>query len=370
MSKATAKPLRRAELEALFDALEAAPWAHDFFAVIRRIEALQPSAPRWGSAARPGQEAIRLSQVPELDFAPAALAEFDRRRSVPRLGVRFFGLLGPQGPMPLHLTEYVRERLRNHADPTLARFLDVFHHRLLSLFYRAWAQAQPTVHHDRPTEDRYAAWLGATAGVADVGESHDAVPTSAKLFQAGLIGQRSRHPEALCQVLRQHFGVPAQVQEHVGHWLHMASADRSRLGFARNRSERSWRPVGQLGLDVNAGSKAWDRQFKFRVVLGPLTLSQYLSFLPDGSAWPVLRDWVRLLAGADLCWDLQLVLRSPEIPAPRLDKTLRLGLTSWLGPGGKPAGRARAPIDRRDLRIRPSSQTAPTALSRTGVPHG
>ena len=81
----------------------------------------------------------------------------------------------------------------------------------------------------------------------------------------------------------------------------------------------------------------------------------------------MLRDWVRLLAGADLCWDLQLVLRSHEIPAPRLDKTLRLGQTSWLGPGGKPAGRARASIDRRDLRIRPPS---PPAQSRTGVPHG
>ena len=72
--------------------------------------------------------------------------------------LRLFGLFGPHGPMPMHVTELARERLRAHQDPTLARFSDIFHHRLLALFYRSWAQNQPTVQHDRPKNDRFAAW--------------------------------------------------------------------------------------------------------------------------------------------------------------------------------------------------------------------
>lgn len=341
------------QLERLLQGLEAEPWAHDFFALMRRIDALRPNAPLLGKALRPSQELMRLGQVPELDFAPAALARFNRDGRQPRLGVRFFGLLGPHGPMPLHLTEYVRERLHQRNDPTISRFLDVFHHRLLSLFYRAWAETQPVVQQDRPGQDRYAAWLGACFGFTRRTEAASAVPDHARLYQAGLIASRSRHPEALTKVLRQYFRVPVQLEPHVGHWLQLAEADRSRLGFARNRPERSQVPHAELGRSANAGRKVWDRQYRFRLRMGPLTMQQYQDFLPGGSAWPPLLDWVRLLAGQDLRWDTQLVLRAPEVPEPRLDRRMRLGLTSWLGSGGRRQGVRRPATDRDELRLRP-----------------
>jgi type VI secretion system protein ImpH len=348
---------RARALNELFDAVEARPWDFDFYALMRRIDALRPHQPALGLAQRPSQEALRLGQVPELDFAPAALARFDRKGDrPPLLGVRFFGLLGPHGPMPLHLTEYVRERLHQRSDPTAARFLDVFHHRMTSLFYRAWAQSQPVVQQDRPKDDRYATWLGATFGLNRHLPAADSVPESAKLFQAGLIASRSRHPEALTKVLRQYFGVPVALEPHVGQWLSVAAEDRSRLGFARNRPERSQVPHAELGLSANAGHKVWDRQYKFRLRFGPLTLQQYLDFLPGGRAFQPLGDWVRILAGQDLQWDAQLVLRKNEVPEPRPDRRMRLGLTSWVGRGGKArGGEHRPPSDRDDLKLRPNS---------------
>ena len=100
--------------------------------------------------------------------APTPMAAFEQAQGdlPPRLQVRLFGLLGPNGPMPLHITEYVRERLRNAGDPTLSKFLDIFHHRFISLFYRAWAQAQPFVNHDRPKSDRFTVYVGAFLGLA------------------------------------------------------------------------------------------------------------------------------------------------------------------------------------------------------------
>ncbi len=365
---APTKPWRQQALEHLLDDLERQPWAYDFFALMRRIESLRPDSPRIGKAQRPSQEPLRLSQVAEMDFAPAPIARFDRTGpGTGRLGVRFFGLLGPQGPMPLHLTEYVRERRHQHADPTLSRFLDIFHHRLLSLFYRAWAQAQPAVQMDRPQDDRYGVWLGACFGLGSGTSGRDSVPDAAKRFQAGLLVCRSRHPEAMRKVLRHYFGVPVALQSHVAHWMPVAQDDRSRLGHAANRPQRRGLGGGgaQLGRTANTGSKVFDRQFKFRLDIGPLNLASYESFLPGGRAFVELRDWVGLLAGGDLLWDARLGLTGAEVPPPRLGRTVRLGLTTWLGHGSR--GAADRSIDRWDLRLRPAASSTPY---RPGATHG
>jgi len=341
---ATAEGAAAAALADLLRAVHADPSAFDFFALLRRVDSLRRSLPRTGEAQRPRQEALRLAQAPELDFAPSPLhalqwPQAGSGQTAPRLVVRFFGLLGPMGPMPLHFTEVVRERLLHHGDSTLAHFLDLFHHRLLSLFYRAWAQAQPVVHLDRPSEDRFHFWLGALAGAPPVA---GALPPHALAYQAGWLTARSRHPEMLAKVIGQFFGVRARVEEHVGQWLPMAREDRTRLSFARNRPERNATPPAGLGRSANAGSRVWDRQYRFRLQLGPLTHAQVLSFLPGGEAWPRLLHWVRLLAGREMQWELQLDLADGEQPPARLGRvpgqSPRLGLTSRIGHAGRHPG--------------------------------
>ena len=338
---------RAAEWHALLADLLERPHAHDFFALLRRIEALAPQAPRLGCALRPSQERLRLGEEPELDYAPASLMRFEMGGAAPRLGVRFFGLLGPHGPMPLQFTEYVRERLVQRADPTPLRFLDVFHHRLLLLFYRAWAQSQPTVQHDRPHDDRFAAWLGAMIGADGAARAQDSLAHNARLYQAGLLGQRAQSAEGLCKLLASHFSVPARIAQHVSHWMALPRGERSRLGHARNRVERLVCAPPRLGESASAGSKAWDRQYKFRIVLGPLSLAQYRAFQPGQAAWAELRDWVRSYMGQHLQWDVQLCLARDEVPAPRLGRHVEAGLTAWLGRGPR--------RDRSDLRLRPDA---------------
>lgn len=347
MNASTASAERHARQVRLFEALAEAPWAHDFFAVLRQIESLAPSQPRLGTALRPGAEPIRLGQDPELDFAPAAIMSFKAGETGrPRLGVRFFGLFGPMGPLPLHLTEYARDRLRNHADPTLARFADVFHHRALLLFYRAWAQAQPAVQADRPGDDQYAKWVGALFGQApEAMRGADAVPDGAKRYAAGHLSRATRNPESIAKVLRQYFGVPVRVEPWVGHWLALRPTDRTRLGAPGDRHGAA------LGASAVAGSKVWDRQYKLRLHIGPLTLAQYRSFLPGQPSLLALRDWMRQLLGFEMLWDVRLVLRGPDVPALGLDGGARLGWTTWLG--------RKAPhSDRGDLRLHPARLAA------------
>ncbi len=173
------------ETVALMQALEAAPHRFNFFQAMRLIEAANPHLDRIGKAQKPGGEPVRLGQEPSLAFAPSMLAAFrpGEEDAPDYLSGFFFGMFGPNGPLPLHLTEYARDRERLSHDPTFRAFADVFHHRMMSLFYRAWAEVQPTVQLDRPEEDQFAKYVGATFGMGQQAlTNRDALDDHAKLF--------------------------------------------------------------------------------------------------------------------------------------------------------------------------------------------
>jgi type VI secretion system protein ImpH len=309
---------------ALLGAIAKAPHAFDFYETLRRLECAYADKPRWGRALRPADEPVRFGQEPTLAFAPTALAAFEpaTETAPPRLSVYHFGLLGPNGPLPLHLTEYARDRLRQHGDATFARFLDVLQHRFITLLYRAWAQAQPHVHLDRPGDDHYAVFLGALfGGGTPATRGRDAVPDYARLHYAGILSRQVRSPDGLTSILADFFRVPARVETFVGHWLDLAPAERTALGGAG----------ATLGSRAVLGGAVWDRQHKFRIALGPLTLDEYKSFLPGGGRLRELVDWVRTYLGFELEWDVSLKLRHDAVPLTRLGGGTRLGWSSWLG---------------------------------------
>jgi type VI secretion system protein ImpH len=323
---------RETDTLGFFSALAEAPYAFDFYQTLRRLECLFSDKPRWGEALRPVDEEVRLGQEPELSFAPAPLAWFgtppgERR---PRLQVRLFGLFGPNGPLPLHLTEYARERARNANDRTFSRFADMFHHRFIALFYRAWAQGQPHVSRDRPDRDRVAGYVASLLGLMPATfRGRDSVPDVAKLFQVGMLVRHVRNADGLRMILEHFFKVPVHIEEFVAHWLALPPSERTYLG----------RSGTLLGAGAVAGSQVWDRQHKFRVQIGALTLEEYESFLPGGARLVKLVHWVRFYFSMELDWDVQLILKAEQVPPLTLDRTRRLGWTTWLGdrPGTRAA---------------------------------
>jgi len=305
------------------------PWAHDFFALLRRIEATVPEVPRLGTAARPADEPVRLGQQPSLAFTDGTLAGIDAASTPPRIAVNLLGLLGPNGPLPTFLTEFARARLLHRGDRTFVAFLDMLQHRFIALYYRAWAQAQPTVSRDRPHEDRFAGYLDAMVGLlAEGSRARDAVPIDAKRFNAGLLARGPRSAAGLVAIVRAHFGVPARLEQFAGHWLTLDRRERTRLA-SRGASAR-------LGLGAVLGRRVWDRQHKFRLTLGPLDRPTYESFLPGGRAFPVLADWIRTYTGDEYAWDVRLLLAPESVPRATAGVQGRLGWTAWI------AGRARS----------------------------
>jgi type VI secretion system protein ImpH len=314
-------------LAALFESFAARAWGQGFYQALRAMEATTPGRPRLGRSTRPGQDALRLAQDPSAIFAPAPLAGFDpsAEGAPPRLTVHFFGLFGPDGPLPLHLTDYARDRRRNHRDPGFSRFADIFHHRALSLFWRAWADVRPTVSFDRPAEDRYQTYVGALIGLGqETLRARDAMPDLTKLHFAGLLANQTRHACGLAAILSAFFTMPVRVECFVGAWLTMPKADRSALG-AERRS-------GVLGETILLGASVWSRQQKFRLVFGPLSLAEYMRLLPGGQSFRRLIPIVRNYAGDTMLWDVNMVLRAEEVPRTQLGRAGRLGWTTWLHP--------------------------------------
>jgi type VI secretion system protein ImpH len=308
---------------AWLEALESEPYRFDFYTALRRLECLHRDHPRLGTASRLADSPVRLGQEPSLDFPASTVASFGRGASgVPRLVVRFMGLFGPHGPLPLHLTEHARDRLRNADDRTFSSFADVFHDRAISLFFRAWAASQPTVSLDRPGEDRFGDYLASLVGLGMPAlRDRDAWADSAKQHYAGHLSCQSRHPDGLSCMVRDYFGLPARVVEFVGEWLVLAGEDRLYLGTRRES--------GCLGRNTVIGARVWERQHRFRLVLGPLGYADYTRMLPGGESLPRLAALVRNYLGDQFSWELQLVLRRAEVPRLELGRLGRLGWTTW-----------------------------------------
>jgi type VI secretion system protein ImpH len=314
-----------AAVQEIYDRLAARPASFDLFQAMRRIESAHPDKPRLGDALRPIDEPIRFTEEASLTFAPAGIAQFDRSASPPRLMQRIFGFLGPNGALPIHLTEYARERQLHHGDRTFGAFLNMLLHRFGLFFYRAWARANPVVSLDRPDDAPVLRHVGALIGLAEESmRERDALGDFAKLHFVGRLARSVRDADGLEAWVRLHFGLPVRVEQFCGHWMPLAREERSRL-----------RRDGEHGLGRGAvlGSSVWDVQHKFRIVIGPLAWDRFTTMLPGGGLLDQLQAMVRQYVGFEFAWDLRLILRRDDVPAWQLGARRGVGLlgrTAWL----------------------------------------
>jgi len=270
-----------ADMQALIDRVARAPHEFDLWHLLRAVDALHRDKPPLGRAPRPRDEALRIGQEPSLAFAPTQISKASPgTKGRPRVSILGFGLFGPNGPLPIHLTEYARERLRAHSDGTFVAFCDLFHHRFTLFFYRAWADAQATVSLDRGNAnigavaaDSFSRFVASLVHLGDPAlRDRDAVPDHAKFFGAGHLVRDTRNAEGLQRLLQLYFKVPVRIEQWVTHWLTLAPEQRTRLGGGR--------VAEQLGAGAVAGARVPDVQSKFRVRLGPVTLHEYEQNLP------------------------------------------------------------------------------------------
>src|SRR5688500_7477528 len=183
--------------------LQEEPHRFSLFAALRLMERVYGDRPRLGESRRAAEDAIRLSQPPYLTFVPTELAGLQTSdEAIPRLEEYSFGLFGPNGPLPLHFTEVAYERQRQLNDPTFSDFINFLQHRLIALFYRAWAESDPATSHDRPDSDRFKLYLGALLGLGfDASAGRDAVLDQSKLSRVAQFGALTVSGDGLEEVI-------------------------------------------------------------------------------------------------------------------------------------------------------------------------
>lgn len=328
----------RHQTTALIDELFENPRGFDFFQAVRLLECSaageQGSSAGVGDDHAPQAEAVRFRTRPSLTFAVTEVADLRQRAPPSEMEVAFLGFVGTVGVLPQHYTELLIERL-HLKDSTLRDFLDLFHHRLLSFFYRAWCKYRFPIAFERAAREhgREDAFTGALYSLVGTGtpslRRRLAIGDVALAYQAGHFARAVRTAVDLEDLLSDLFGVPVLVEQFVGRWLALPPTERCRL--PRQRETGDVRV--QLGAGATLGSRTWDVQSKIRIHVGPLGLAQLEHLAPDGPGHRAFLSIVHTYIGIETDFDLCLELREGESPGVRLvggEPASRLGRNTWL----------------------------------------
>lgn len=307
----------------------------DFFQLVHLLETWLARPVPIGRGGPYRAEGLRLRPDPSLTFSPADVRRVeepsemdrgeDRHHPVPwdyRITVNFMGLYGVASPTPVYLSELIG--FTDVDADELTHFLDLFNHRILSLFYRAWLKYRYPWRYEPGGLDEISGHLLSFIGLGDPdARARTGLPAARLLRYLGLLALRTRPPVGLELMVSDHFGgVSTRVEERIFRWMTIPPEGRNRLGEANST----------LGVDLSVGEKVPDRAGKLRLAIGPLGFAEYLGFLPDQAKFRETCALAQLWVGERFDYDVELVVRREEIPEMRLDEGsfARLGWTSWV----------------------------------------
>lgn len=318
----------------LIQALLKEGFRFSFFQAVRLLQHAAPGAAPLGHQGPVEKEAIRFKPVLDLSFASsdvAAITAVDQPDGSKRyeIATTFLSIYGAVSPLPTYFTE----ELMSQEDESLQKeFLDLFHHRAISLFYRVWEKYRYTARFSSDGSDYFSKRFQMLLGIDRLPAGHH-VSAVRMMGLSGLLTQVPRSAASLRSILSDYFeGVPVRIDSCVGRWLPIPEDQRNRLALSNTR----------LGKDLSLGERVYDRSCTFRVALGPLELEDFMAFLPGGDKMPELRELTDLVNGDGLDYEVELRLREDQIPPLQLSgPTARLGWCSWLGSRGAADSRIR-----------------------------
>ena len=304
------------------------PFCFDFFQAVRLLERLYAESAPVGKYSRPADEVAHFGAHASLAFPASQIQAIEwPEQGPPQMTVNFMGLTGPEGVLPNPYTALMIERLRA-SDTSPRDFFDIFNHRIISLFYRAWRKYRFDVAYEQGERNRFYRQLLSLVGLGTDGlQNRQAIPDDALVYYSGLLAQRPRCAENLRQILMDYFEVPVEIEQFAGGWYDLDPD--TQCCFSEGTSDAE-----QLGAGAVVGDAVWNQQSAVRIILGPLTLERYSDFLPEAPCWEPLLAWVRFFSNEEFDFEVKLILKREQVPACELGADglagPRLGWVSWM----------------------------------------
>jgi type VI secretion system protein ImpH len=301
--------------------------AFSFFKAVHLLESFAGGrAP--GRTLSPINDPVRFRVLPGFSFPASDIATIRNgdRAPIPEMTVNFMGLIGPKGVLPNWYNEHALQ-LNNKKAHAFNEFLDMFHHRLISLFYLAWKKYRLAENFQPDGTDPISRSLADLAGIDPAGQERDPQyyhnARQRLIYFSGMVCRAVPTASAIEAVIANAVGAPVRVEQFVMRMIAVHEENRSCLG--RNN--------GTLGKDAICGSRIRDINNYFIVKLGPLTWEKYLAFQPRSRNLDLVQLLIARIAGMEYEFEVQLILKGPEIPglclggrrgAPLLGRTVLL----------------------------------------------
>ncbi|MBI2732224.1 MAG: type VI secretion system baseplate subunit TssG [Aquabacterium sp.] len=280
---------------------------------------------------------------------PCQPTEIDRIDMTPA----FMGLLGMSGTLPHFYTETLAQRELYHKDFAGRAFMDVFSHRVVSLFYQAWRKHRLPIQFEADNRSRFLPLALSLAGIGQkglrnrLGAERGAVADEALAYYAGTLQQRTLSARQLQQILQDYLAVPVRIEQFVGRWYQVPESGRAYLGVTGRQGGMAGPLNGVLGRSAMLGERVWQRDLRMRVVLGPLPHARFRRFLPGGAGALALKELLTMLSGVSLEYEVNLRLQRDDVQGCALDSNrsptaFRLGWDTFVQT--KPANEDRADV--------------------------
>lgn len=270
--------------------------------------------------------AVRFGQHVSLGFPASEIQRFQPGEGgLPaRLLLNLPGLTGALGVLPTHYSELLQHRAWQFKDQSAAAFLDLFQHRLTSLFVAASDKYRVAQRQARGAGQFFDDALLDLAGIA--GQLRQDTALAGLRFYGGLLGQRPIPAQALVTVLSDHFGVRFTLQPFQGQWLPIADSEQTLLGGA----------FAALGQTTLLGARVWDCQSRLQLTASRLSAAHYAHLLPGQPGHQQLQRWLSVLISPGLACDVRLeplptALGSARLGGHAAGVNNRLGWTTCLG---------------------------------------
>ncbi len=301
-------------------------YSFSFFMAVHVLEYLFPDKKPLGKTLTPGEEVVRFSVKPGLAFPPSDISnlkQVDEERPVD-MNVAFMGLIGPSGVLPYWYNELALERIRQK-DFSLTAFLDIFHHRLISLFYLAWKKNRWPVNYMPGAKDKLSSYLLSIIGLGTPGlAGRIGLPEESLIFYSGLLSRAVPSVVAIESTVEYFAGAMTGVDQFIDRVISFDPEDQTQLGLAN----------GQLGMNAVCGSCAWENQTKFRINLGPMEYARFVRFLPTGKMLRPIFSLVRYMVGIEYEFEVRLILKRGDVPlctvGMETPTSPRLGWSTWV----------------------------------------